>query len=190
MWADYETSGVVAGRRLPTGIRKWGFLWEPLFTPSTKAGAGEHDENITVERFLAETGEAGEQAVHLAKTAYQLAYQYARRKGVLILDTKFEGFGILVDEVLTPDSSRFTTEESYFQEAMAQGKDPIFYDKQLVRDVGAAIETPWGRGVRSLDPKQPEQLHWMEGELPKFFSEELIAETSNRYQQIFTWLSQ
>jgi len=135
-WKEYKAKGTVCGIALPAGLREASKLPQPLFTPSSKAAVGEHDENIT----LAECAEliGAERAAEVAKVAIQLyteAAEYALTKGIIIADTKFE-FGLdangvlhVMDEVLTPDSSRFWPLESY-----AVGKNPPSYDKQYVRD--------------------------------------------------------
>jgi len=135
-WKDYQASGEVCGIQLPAGLRQADRLPDTLFTPSSKAAAGEHDTNVdfaTIERLI-----GAELAARVRDTSiriYEEAAAFARGRGIIIADTKFE-FGLdddgelrLMDEVLTPDSSRFWPEESY-----APGSSPPSYDKQFVRD--------------------------------------------------------
>lgn len=135
-WKNYQATGSVCGIALPEGLQMADRLPEPLFTPSTKAPAGEHDANIDfagVEALLGaeRAAEVRDQSLRI----YALAREHARRRGILIADTKFE-FGTdaegrlhLIDEVLTPDSSRFWPEERY-----RPGINPESFDKQFIRD--------------------------------------------------------
>ena len=134
-WKDYRSTGEICGHKLPAGLRESEALPEPLFTPATKAETG-HDENISEARMAellgAETT-AGLRATSLA--LYRAAETYARERGIIIADTKFE-FGrdaageiILIDEALTPDSSRFWPQDKY-----APGRAQASFDKQFVRD--------------------------------------------------------
>ena len=119
-WKDYQRSGAVCGIALPAGLPQAAQLPQPLFTPSTKAEIGEHDENIDFARACALLGRArAEQVRDVSLQIYQAAADYARAKGIIIADTKFE-FGVdakgelvLIDEVLTPDSSRFWPADQY-----------------------------------------------------------------------------
>ncbi|MBK9955917.1 MAG: phosphoribosylaminoimidazolesuccinocarboxamide synthase [Rhodocyclaceae bacterium] len=135
-WKDYQATGKVCGIALPAGLKMAQQLPEPLFTPSTKAELGDHDENIdyaTVEKTIgpALAAQMRDTAIRL----YKEAAAYARTRGIIIADTKFE-FGLdaagklyLIDEVLTPDSSRFWPADTY-----EVGKSPASFDKQFVRD--------------------------------------------------------
>jgi len=135
-WKEYKAKGTVCDIPLPAGLQEASKLPEPLFTPSSKAAVGEHDENISLAQCAALIGD--EMAAQVAKAAialYTQAAEYALTRGIIIADTKFE-FGLdengvlhVMDEVLTPDSSRFWPAESY-----AVGKNPPSYDKQYVRD--------------------------------------------------------
>ena len=134
-WKDYQRTGEVCGHKLPEGLRESEQLAKPIFTPATKAQTG-HDENIS-ERQMAEIvgAEATEILREISLRLYQEASDYARQRGIIIADTKFE-FGrdragriILIDEVLTPDSSRFWPADQY-----AEGSNPPSFDKQFVRD--------------------------------------------------------
>ncbi len=132
---DYQTTGMVCGHALPAGLRESDILAEPLFTPSTKAELGQHDENITRDCARGLTGaELFDKVEKVALSIYTQAREYAGGRGILIADTKFE-FGtigdelILIDEVLTPDSSRFWPATGY-----APGKSQPSFDKQYVRD--------------------------------------------------------
>ncbi len=149
-WHDYQASGSVCGIRLPVGLRLASRLPEPVFTPATKAAIGDHDENISFERaqadcaaaladLFAATGRNGEAIAKDARAAaialYTTAAEHAATRGIIIADTKFE-FGVdaagtlhLIDEALTPDSSRFWPADAY-----REGSNPPSYDKQYVRD--------------------------------------------------------
>ena len=133
-WSEYRRSGSVAGIQMPEGLREGDAFPEPLFTPSTKAEEG-HDENITVAQMEDMVGkELTAQLSEASIAVYAAARDYALEKGILIADTKFE-FGVidgevaLIDEALTPDSSRFWDMDGY-----APGKSQPNYDKQFVRD--------------------------------------------------------
>ncbi len=135
-WKDYRRSGAVCGIELPPGLRQADRLPEPIYTPSTKAGTGEHDQNIAFERTVELLGrDLAERVRDLSLRIYREAADYARARGILIADTKFE-FGLdeagrltLMDEVLTPDSSRFWPVDEY-----RPGISPPSFDKQYVRD--------------------------------------------------------
>ncbi len=197
VWKQYQGTGRVAGVALPSGMVKWQELDEPLFTPSTKAETG-HDVNITQEQFFDETGERGHAAVKLALLAYQKARQHALRHGIAILDTKFEvgidelGEVVLADEVLTPDSSRYTTVEGLMQ-ALRDRTDPPFHDKEPVREWGKQVATPFNStdgfpivGINNLDPMDEEHVAFIQG-LPA--PKEVISECTNRYLNIFMAIS-
>jgi phosphoribosylaminoimidazole-succinocarboxamide synthase len=133
-WKEYRDRQTVCGIRLPAGLRESSELPEPIFTPATKAESG-HDENIPFEEAARMVGsEVAEQARAASLKAYNFARDYARKRGIIIADTKFE-FGvldgklILIDEVLTPDSSRFWPADQY-----QPGKGQPSFDKQFVRD--------------------------------------------------------
>jgi phosphoribosylaminoimidazole-succinocarboxamide synthase len=135
-WKDYQKTGTVCGIALPAGLREAEKLPEPLFTPSTKAPVGEHDENISFAQAVELLGEARANEVRDATLRlYIEAADYAATKGIIIADTKFE-FGVddagtlyLIDEALTPDSSRFWPADQY-----RVGSNPPSFDKQFVRD--------------------------------------------------------
>ena len=135
-WKDYCKTGAVCGIKLPTGLQEAQQLPQPLFTPSTKAAMGAHDENISYDEAVKLLGAERAQAVRDATLAlYTEASEYAATKGIIIADTKFE-FGVdnagtlyLIDEALTPDSSRFWPADQY-----RVGSNPPSYDKQFVRD--------------------------------------------------------
>ena len=149
-WSEYKAGGKVCGVELPAGLQNASKLPQPIFTPATKAEMGDHDENIDFERCAQIIGrELAEQVRDIAIRLYQRAADYALTKGIIIADTKFE-FGLdadgtltLMDEVLTPDSSRYWPAESY-----AVGSNPPSYDKQFLRDwLEQAIVDgqPWGK---------------------------------------------
>ena len=135
-WKDYQKTGMVCGISLPVGLREADKLPEPLFTPSTKAAVGDHDENISYKEAVQLLGESRAAEVRdAAIKLYVEAANFAATKGIIIADTKFE-FGVddegrlyLIDEALTPDSSRFWPAESY-----KVGSNPPSFDKQFVRD--------------------------------------------------------
>lgn len=135
-WKDYQATGSVCGIELPTGLRQADRLPDVIFTPSSKAAAGQHDENIDFEAIVELIGASmAEQVRDVSIEVYRFAVEHAAQRGIIIADTKFE-FGldqdgrlVLMDEVLTPDSSRFWPEESYRPDS-----SPPSYDKQFVRD--------------------------------------------------------
>jgi phosphoribosylaminoimidazole-succinocarboxamide synthase len=155
-WKEYKTKGTVCGITLPTGLQEASKLPAPIFTPSSKAAVGEHDENISIAQVEALIGK--EMAAQVARVAIQLyteAAEYALTKGIIIADTKFE-FGLdnndvlhVMDEVLTPDSSRFWPLESY-----KVGGNPPSYDKQYVRDWLESIQ--WNKAPPA--PKLPDEV--------------------------------
>lgn len=172
-WKDYQRSGQVCGIRLPPDLQLAEKLPEPLFTPSTKAELGAHDENISFERTQSLIGpELALQLQAVSLRLYQEAAQHALTRGIIIADTKFE-FGLdsngqlhLIDEVLTPDSSRFWPADHYHI-----GISPPSYDKQFVRDY-----------LESLDwNKTPPAPH-----LPQ----EVIQKTAQKYQEAKRRLTQ
>lgn len=135
-WAGYRARGKVCGVALPPGLKLASRLPEPIFTPATKAAVGEHDENIDFETMTAMVGrEQGEQVRAVSIRLYQEAAEHARQRGILIADTKFE-FGVdahgtltVMDEMLTPDSSRYWPADSW-----QEGANPPSMDKQPLRD--------------------------------------------------------
>ncbi len=135
-WKEYQKSGTVCGIALPAGLQEASKLPEPIFTPSTKAEVGAHDENISFDQAAQLMGrELAEKVRDAAIRVYKEAAEYALTRGIIIADTKFE-FGVdeagalyLIDEVLTPDSSRFWPADQY-----RVGSNPPSYDKQYVRD--------------------------------------------------------
>ena len=170
-WNDYQSTGRVCGIKLPSCLQQAAQLPEPIFTPATKADIGEHDENISFEQAqthcaalmssaLQGTGKNGAQlateAREVALALYKTAAEYALGRGIIIADTKFE-FGIdatgtlhLIDEALTPDSSRFWPAEGY-----RTGISPPSFDKQYVRDY---LETLSGWGKTAPGPQLPDEV--------------------------------
>lgn len=153
-WKEYQASGTVCGVALPPGLRNAQQLPEPIFTPATKADVGDHDENISFARMSGIVGaELAERVRRVSIELYRRAAAIALERGIIIADTKFE-FGLdaggtltLMDEVLTPDSSRYWPVESYRQ-AFERGENPPSYDKQFVRDwlEQATVEgRPWAK---------------------------------------------
>ncbi len=164
-WNEYQRSGTVCGIELPAGLEQAAKLPEPIFTPSTKAPLGEHDENISFDQAAEIIGaEQAERVRALSLEIYHYGARWAEARGIVIADTKFE-FGILdgeiilIDEVLTPDSSRFWPKSEY-----RTGISPPSFDKQYVRDW--LSETGWKK-----EPPAPS--------LPA----DVIAKTSEKYRQ-------
>jgi phosphoribosylaminoimidazole-succinocarboxamide synthase len=139
-WKDYQSTGAVCGIDLPSGLRESEQLPEPIFTPATKAEVGDHDENIDLERAKEIVGDAGlvDELRRLSIELYRFGADYARERGVILADTKFEfgrredGTIVLGDEAMTPDSSRFWPADGY-----EPGHSQPSFDKQFVRDWAA-----------------------------------------------------
>ena len=171
-WRDYLDTGQVCGIDLPEGLEQAQQLPETRFTPATKAAAGDHDENISFEAVGELIGEPLATRVRdLSIAIYERAAQYALERGIIIADTKFE-FGqddegrlYLIDEVLTPDSSRFWPVDSY-----ATGTSPPSFDKQFVRDYLDTLD--WGKTAPGP-------------EIPA----EILRSTSEKYQEAFARLT-
>ena len=180
-WKEYQASQSVCGVPLPAGLRNASRLPEPIFTPASKAEMGEHDENISFEQMSAKIGESLARKIRdVSIRLYQTAANFALTKGIIIADTKFE-FGLdadgvltLMDEVLTPDSSRYWPVEGY-EPAFAAGENPPSYDKQFVRDwlEQATVDgRPWNKQAPA--PRLPD---------------EVIAQTAAKYQEAFDRLT-
>ena len=171
-WKDYQKSGRVCGIELPAGLKQAQQLPQALFTPSTKAEIGEHDENIDFERTCELLGRRrAEQVRDVSIRIYQTAADFARTKGIIIADTKFE-FGldandelVLIDEVLTPDSSRFWPADEY-----QIGISPPSFDKQFVRDYLETLD--WNKQAPAP-------------ELPS----EILEKTAAKYREALTRLT-
>ena len=154
-WKDYLETGAVCGIRLPEGLRQADKLAEPLFTPATKAERGEHDENVSFERMADAVGREEATALRdLSIEIYTRAAEHAASRGIIIADTKFEfgridGALALVDECLTPDSSRFWPVDEY-----APGRSPASFDKQFVRDYLETLD--WDK--RPPAPPLPDEI--------------------------------
>ncbi|MBL8250563.1 MAG: phosphoribosylaminoimidazolesuccinocarboxamide synthase [Candidatus Competibacter sp.] len=165
-WKDYRREGAVCGIRLPAGLQLADRLPEPLFTPSTKAALGAHDENVSFEAIASAIGQQrADQVRTISLAIYREAAEYALKRGIIIADTKFE-FGldergelVLMDEVLTPDSSRFWPVYGY-----RPGVNPPSFDKQFVRDYLETLD--WNK-----QPPGPE--------LPP----EIVAKTAAKYRE-------
>ncbi len=164
-WSAYKKNSVVCGFQLPEGMLESEKFPEPLFTPSTKAEIGDHDENISLEQMEAIVGpEKTKEISAISRALYQKAADYARTKGIIIADTKFElgevdGKLILIDEVLTPDSSRFWPEDKY-----GVGRAQPSFDKQYLRDYLS-------------------RLDWDKTPPPPALPDEIIAKTRERYEE-------
>jgi len=155
-WKDYQATGAICGIELPKNLQLADKLPEPIFTPSTKAAVGAHDENIDYTQSKELLGEdLAKQVRDVSLQLYTEAADYARQRGIIIADTKFE-FGLdmdgqltLIDEVLTPDSSRFWPEDEY-----KPGSSPVSFDKQFVRDYLETLD--WNKTAPG--PELPESI--------------------------------
>ena len=171
-WKDYQKSGAVCGIELPAGLQLAAQLPEPIYTPSTKADVGDHDENISFSQSVNILGaDIAAQVRDISLAIYSQAAEYAKTKGIIIADTKFE-FGldiegriVLIDEVLTPDSSRFWPEDSY-----RVGVSPPSFDKQFVRDY---LET----------------LDWDKTTPGPSLPDEIIKKTAEKYREALVRLT-
>ncbi|MDP1659703.1 MAG: phosphoribosylaminoimidazolesuccinocarboxamide synthase [Methylotenera sp.] len=171
-WKEYKAKGTVCGIQLPAGLQEASKLPNPIFTPSSKAAVGEHDENISLQQCADLIGkEMADQVASVAIALYKQAAEYALTRGIIIADTKFE-FGLdangilhVMDEVLTPDSSRFWPADSY-----AVGSNPPSYDKQFVRD--------W-----------LESIGWNKTPPAPALPEDVARKTSEKYMEAFERLT-
>ena len=171
-WKDYQRTGAICGIELPKGLRQADALPEPIFTPATKAAAGAHDENISFAECAQLIGpERAAQVRDTAIAIYRFAAAHARARGIIIADTKFE-FGIdakgqltLIDEVLTPDSSRFWPAATW-----RPGASPPSFDKQFVRDYLETLD--WDK--RAPGPRLPA---------------EILARTAEKYREALARLT-
>ncbi|HQT81855.1 MAG: phosphoribosylaminoimidazolesuccinocarboxamide synthase [Ferrovum sp. 37-45-19] len=171
-WKEYQLSQRVCGIVLPQGLPRAGKLPQPIFTPATKALVGEHDENISFEQACQRVGESlATQVREVSVKLYQRAADYALQRGIIIADTKFE-FGldeqnqlVLMDEVLTPDSSRFWPKITY-----KPGESPQSFDKQYVRN--------W-----------LESIHWNKTPPAPALTDEVIQATYSKYVEAWQYLS-
>lgn len=167
-WNDYQKTGEICGIQLPENLKQAEELPEPIFTPSSKAAVGDHDENISFQKMIDLVGEnLAKQVRDVSIKLYQMASAHALSKGIIIADTKFE-FGldendnlVLMDEILTPDSSRFWNLENY-----KVGTSPESYDKQFIRDY---LET----------------LDWDKTPPGPHVPDEIIEATANKYREAF-----
>jgi len=166
-WKDYQATGEICGIKLPEGLQQAARLPEPIFTPSTKASVGDHDINVSFADTVALIGEKlANQISDVSIALYQMAADYARERGIIIADTKFE-FGVdtnnqlvLIDEILTPDSSRYWPADSY-----RPGISPPSYDKQFIRDYLETLD--WDK-----TPPAPQ------------IPQDIIERTQQKYQDI------
>lgn len=168
-WKDYQATGTVCGIELPSGLRLAEKLPQTLFTPSTKADAG-HDENVSLEYMAGKIGrQRAEEIAKLTRRIYDFARDAAEPLGIILADTKLE-FGligdkiILIDEVLTPDSSRFWDKSKY-----QVGTSPVSFDKQFIRDY--LDTTPWDKNSK-----------------PKPLPDDIVAKTKEKYEEILSRL--
>lgn len=165
-WKEYQENGTVCGVKLPASLKQSDKLPEPIFTPAAKAEAGQHDENVTYEQVVELVGEdIAKQIRDYTIALYKKAADYAATKGIIICDTKFEfgldenGTVVLMDEVLTPDSSRFWPADEY-----KPGQSEPSFDKQFIRDWLEA--QPWDK--KAPAPKIPADV---------------LAKTSEKYEE-------
>ncbi len=164
-WKDYQNTGAVCGIKLPSGLRMADKLPSVLFTPSTKADAG-HDENVSLDYMIKAAGkDTAKQIASLTVKIYEFARDIMDPLGIILADTKFEfgilnGKVILIDEALTPDSSRFWDKSKY-----APGSSPVSFDKQFIRDY--LDTTPWDKNSA-----------------PKPLPDEIVAKTKEKYEDI------
>ena len=165
-WKDYQASQSVCGISLPSGLQQASQLAEPIFTPATKAAVGDHDENISFQAVVDLMGlELANKIKETTLKIYQEAVEYAKTRGIIIADTKLE-FGldesgelVLIDEVITPDSSRFWPADAY-----KVGVSPPSFDKQYIRDYLETLD--WDK--KAPGPRLPE---------------EVIIQTANKYKE-------
>jgi len=175
-WKEYQESQSVCGVPLPAGLNNASRLPEPIFTPAAKAEMGEHDENISFEQTVAMIGsDLAERIRSISIALYEAAYDIAAAKGIIIADTKFEfglspeGTLVLMDEVLTPDSSRYWPADAY-----REGINPPSFDKQYLRD--------W------LDAAQVDGANWNKQAPAPALPPEVISLTADKYQEAWARL--
>jgi len=176
-WKDYQAAGSICGITLPAGLHNSEKLPEPIFTPAAKADVGDHDENISYDQVVEKIGsELAKKIKEVSIRLYLEAYKYAATKGIIIADTKFE-FGldsdgqlVLMDEILTADSSRFWPASSY-----VVGENPPSYDKQFVRD--------W------LEQVLINGNHWDKKAPAPKLPQEVIEKTAQKYQEALDLLT-
>jgi len=178
-WKDYQTTGSICGNPLPEGLPRCAKLPQPIFTPATKAAQGEHDENISEERAAEIIGkDRFEQVRAMSMEIYMRASEYAAARGIIIADTKFEfgidpadpnGEPVLIDEALTPDSSRFWPADQY-----EPGQTQPSYDKQFVREYLESLVESGSWDKAAPGPELPESV---------------IAGTLSRYQSVVDMLT-
>ena len=175
-WKEYQESQSVCGVPLPAGLKNASRLPEPIFTPAAKADVGEHDENISFEQTVAMIGQDLTERIRSISIAlYETAYDIAASKGIIIADTKFEfglspeGTLVLMDEVLTPDSSRYWPADAY-----REGANPPSFDKQYLRD--------W------LDAAQVDGAAWNKPAPAPMLPSEVISLTADKYQEAWARL--
>jgi phosphoribosylaminoimidazole-succinocarboxamide synthase len=175
-WKEYQESQSVCGVPLPAGLKNASRLPEPIFTPAAKAEMGEHDENISFEQTVAMIGaDLAERIRSISIALYETAYDIAAAKGIIIADTKFEfglspeGTLVLMDEVLTPDSSRYWPADAY-----REGANPPSFDKQYLRD--------W------LETAQLNGAPWNKTAPAPALPSEVISLTADKYQEAWARL--
>ena len=175
-WKEYQADGTICGVELPEGLTFGAKLPEPIFTPAFKAELGDHDENITFERVVELIGEADAKALRdLSLQIFARASELAEKAGLILADTKFEfglspeGSLVLMDEVLTPDSSRYWPADAY-----REGANPPSFDKQYLRD--------W------LDAAQVDGAPWNKSAPAPTLPQEVISLTADKYQEAWARL--
>jgi phosphoribosylaminoimidazole-succinocarboxamide synthase len=161
---DYLAKGSICGNGLPPGLKEGALLPKPLFTPATKAALGDHDENITYDEVIIAIGqEEAQELKRMSMAVYETALEIARQRGLILADTKFEfGFArsgknigriVLADEVLTPDSSRYWSSDTW-----APGGPQPSFDKQFVRDWLTSPASGWDRSANVPPPPLPDEV--------------------------------
>ncbi len=188
-WKAYQKDGKVCGIKLPEGLHDGSELPDPIFTPTDKAKIG-HDQHLDAADVVKEHGD---DIKLLPLLIYNAGSDFAKKKGVIIADTKLElGVGfVLADEILTPDSSRFWLRKDW-EEAVKQEKSPSGYDKEPVREWGKTIKTPFGvtktvitplgmTGINNLKPEIPEHVEFVHSLI---VPEKVLTDCTSRYQEI------
>lgn len=193
VYKSYQETGKAGGHDIEPGLPQWSELKKPIFTPSTKAESG-HDINITEKEYFLERKEKGleleaKDFVNMLQQAYDHARRYARSRGIILLDTKFEGDDVnqmLGDEILTPDSARYSLIEDW-EKTVKEGAPLISMDKQFVRNIINKVHVPGGKiGIKNLNPESAEDREFVHAiTLPS----DVIAKTTEIYKDLFLKLT-
>lgn len=187
VYNEYIRTGKIGDYILPPNLPKWSKLPTPIFTPSTKEETG-HDKNIDAKIFFDRYGDDGEKIAKMFKASYLVGYDYAEKNNIIILDEKGEGnIDMIADERFTPDCSRFCDKDDWL-DAINNGREPKFMDKQPVRDWGKTVETPFedneGKkifGINNLNPSDQSHIDWVHQlNVPI----DVVTQVTNRYLDI------